>query len=236
MNRKLVKSAVALLVIGLTSATNNNVLGQLRDSLNAKCYTEGAYTLCIENNASDFNPITEKRLKETFFKTYPRLAKEFNPQTAKTVIFRIDTAYDGVAAAARNVVVFNPGWFKSNPEDIDVVTHEGMHIVQNYGRSVGPWWLTEGIADYVREVYGVNNAAAKWSLHSPRPNEKYDNGYRITGRFLLWIEKHVKKGFVKTLDAALRDHTYTADIWEQQTGKTNDALWEAYVNNPKIPQ
>ena len=109
-----------------------------------------------------------------------------------------------------------------------------MHIVQDYGESVGPGWLTEGIADYARYKFGVNNLAAKWALPEYKPTQNYDNAYRITARFLAWMEVKVKPGIVKTLDAQLRRHTYTDRSWKQLTGKSADELWKAYSHNPAI--
>jgi len=109
-------------------------------------------------------------------------------------------------------VVYSSIWMDKHPEDIDVVTHEVMHIVQNYGHSVGPGWLTEGIADYARFKFGVDNAGAKWALPALKPEHHYKNSYRITAGFFNWIEQHVKKGTIKAVDKSLRDHSYTREF------------------------
>ncbi|MEO6914861.1 MAG: basic secretory protein-like protein [Chitinophagaceae bacterium] len=191
-------------------------------------------TLNFTTKDSTFDLAVKKRMIETFFKVYPQLMKEYNPASATTVNFVIDTAYKGVAATGGGKIVFNPEWFKKHPGDIDVVTHEVMHIVQDYGRSGGPGWLTEGIADYVRFKYGVNNPGANWSLTEFKPTQNYNNSYRITARFLHWMETHGNKGLVKKLDANLRAHTFTPEIWKSETGKTLDELWSAYAENPAI--
>lgn len=125
--------------------------------------------------------------------------------------------------------MISQAWLIKNPEDIDVVTHEVMHIVQSYPSRSGPGWLVEGIADYVRDKYGVNNAAANWSLPDVKENHHYTNSYRIAARFLKWVEEKQKKGFIKKLDTALRDRTYTESIWTDNTTKTLDELWDMYV-------
>jgi hypothetical protein len=195
---------------------------------------KGKYTLTYESNDQTFNPALKQRLIATFFEVYPKLAKEYNPNTLKEVKFFIDTAYKGVAATSNGVIVYSPVYMSKHPGDIDVVTHEGMHIVQNYGRSVGPGWLTEGIADYVRYKFGIDNAGAKWTLPELKPEHSYKNSYRITARFFVWMEKTVKPGIIKTIDKQLRDHTYTAESWNKLTGKNLDELWAAYVQNPSI--
>jgi len=192
------------------------------------------YTLSFESNFAALDPKLKKRLIETFFEVYPKLAKEYNPNTLKEVKFSVDTNYKGVAATSNGKVTFSSIWMVKHPEDIDVVTHEVMHIVQDYGRSVGPGWLTEGIADYVRSKFGVDNPGAKWTMPEPKPEHSYKNSYRITARFFTWIEKNVKPGTIKAVDASLRDHTYTSAIWAKLTGKDLDALWADYVKNPLI--
>src|SRR5699024_5085544 len=165
---------------------------------------------------------------------YPEEAKRFNPQTARKVTFIIDPEYKGVAATSNAVTRFNPKWFQSHPEDIDVVTHEVMHIVQDYHSGRTPGWLTEGIADYVRYTYGVNNKASGWALPDYNSKQSYKDAYRITARFLVWLQEHYDQSIVNKLDAALRAGTYTAGIWEQLTDKTVDELWKLYGNDPKL--
>ena len=195
---------------------------------------KGGYSLSIVNNDPTLDKAEVARLEKTFYTVYPELAKEYNPNTLKSVKIVIDTTYKGVAATANGKVTISNKWLHQHPEDIDVVTHEVMHIVQDYGESVGPGWLTEGIADYARNQFGVNNAAANWSLTPFKPTQNYDNAYRITARFLVWIEQKKKPGIVKELDSQLRKHTYTDNSWKQQTGKTLDELWKSYTENPGI--
>lgn len=195
---------------------------------------KNGYTLSFESNDAALDLKLKKRLIETFFVVYPKLAKEYNPNTLKSVQFFVDTAYKGVAATANGKVTYSSIWMDKHPEDIDVVTHEVMHIVQDYGNSVGPGWLTEGIADYARFKFGVDNAGAKWTLPALKPEHSYQNSYRITARFFAWIEKKVKEGTIKAVDASLRDHTYQSEIWATLTGKDLDALWADYTKNPEL--
>jgi len=195
---------------------------------------KGKYTFTFINQDSKLDTALKQRIINTFFTVYPELANAYNKKTAKSVTFIIDTAYKGVAETDNGRVTISSHWMHLHPEDIDVITHEVMHIVQDYGNSVGPGWLTEGIADYVRYKFGVNNAAAGWSLPKYKPTQNYDNAYRITARFLLWTEEKVKPGIVKKLDKALRNHTYNDQTWQQLTGKTVDELWKMYSENPEV--
>lgn len=197
-------------------------------------FKKNGYTLNFINEDKTFDLALRDRMVKTFFTVYPMLCKTYNGKSATEVTFVIDTAYRGVAATGGTRVAYSPAWFKKNPGDIDVVTHEVMHIVQAYGNSEGPWWVTEGIADYVRFKYGVDNEGAKWVLPVYKVGQKYDNGYRITARFFVWMEKNGYTGIVKTLDKAMRAHNYSTEIWKKQTGKTLDELWDAYALNPSV--
>lgn len=225
---------VLLLAGGSISAQSNWNRLDRENAVSKDSVTKKGFTLILLNNSPSFDSAVGKRLEEVFFKVYPKEAKTYNKETIKKVFFIIDTGYKGVAATSGAIVRFNPKWFESHPKDVDVVTHEVMHIVQNYGNGAGPGWLTEGIADYVRYKLGVDNAGADWSLPEFKATQNYKNAYRVTARFLDWAEKHHKKGLVKKLDAALRSHTYTPEIWTTLTGKNVDELWSEYASNPGI--
>jgi len=197
-------------------------------------YNQNGYKLIFVNYDATFDPALQQRMVKTFFTVYPELANAYNKKTLKTVTMVIDTAYQGVAATANGKVTISYKWMHQHPEDIDVITHEVMHIVQDYGDSNGPGWLTEGIADYARFKFGVNNDAAKWSLHDYKAGQNYTDAYRTTARFLVWIEAKYKPGIVVYLDSQMRKHAYSDDVWKQQTGKTLDELWKNYTENSAI--
>jgi len=196
--------------------------------------TKGKYSLVYIDKAKGFDAVVKQRLIDTFFETYPKLAKKYNGKAMGKVVFVMDPDYNGIAAAGGGVIRFNPGWFKKNPGDIDIVTHEGMHLVQAYPANAGPGWITEGIADYVRFVDGVDNSGANWKLPDLKPEHHYENAYRITARFFYWLETKVKKGTMVKLDKAMREKKYDPSFWEKQTGKSLDTLWNTYKANPAI--
>lgn len=225
MSRKII---FCLLLI-VSSTASHVVFSQHTETIRKR-----GYILTVINHDNTFDPKVRERMIKTFFDVYPVLVKTYNVKAAKEITFEIDTAYNGVAEASGTHVRYNPKWFHTNPGDIDVVTHEIMHIVQNYPGDAGPWWITEGIADYVRYVYGVDNAGGGWALPPYINGQHYSNGYRVTARFLVWMEKQVKPGIVKTLDRAMRTATYTDAIWQEQTGKNIDQLWTSYTENPIV--
>lgn len=193
----------------------------------------GKYSLVLAGNDAHFDSATRQHMIDVFFTVYPQMVDRFNKNSLKKVGFFIDTAYKAVAETGNGTSRFNPAWMKRYPQDVDVVTHEVMHVVQDY-KDYEPGWLTEGIADYVRYVYGVNNKAASWFLPDYRPGQSYKDAYRVTARFLLWVEKNKNKRIVDDLDKAMRDGTYTPQLWTKLTGKTVDGLWDEYAKNPAL--
>jgi len=191
-------------------------------------------TLVFADNDNTLSTEFKQWMIETYFKQYPKLIKKYNRESPKLVTFFLDKDYKGVAAAGGGVIRYNPTWFHKNPEDIDVVTHELMHIVQGYGYTNVPSWVTEGIADYVRATEGINNEKANWKMPDLKPEHKYSSSYRITARFFLWITQNYKKDFVKKLDDAARQKTYSDATWKKLTGKTLDELWQEYLSNPAL--
>jgi hypothetical protein len=196
-------------------------------------YSSNGYTLTFTNNDATFDNAVYQRMINTFFSVYPQLVNRFYTGAAKQVTFTIDPSYNGVAYTSGRNVTYSAAWFHGHPEDIDVVTHEVMHIVQAYTGGA-PGWLTEGIADYVRYKYGVNNGPAGWSLPAWSPSQNYTDAYRVTARFLAWLEIHVRASIVNDLNTALRNRTYTSNTWRQLTGKTVDQLWADYSQNPAL--
>ncbi|WP_316839505.1 basic secretory protein-like protein [Pedobacter gandavensis] len=224
-----------IMVLGLWNSSNAQLAKFLKlDGRIPEVWSGNGYELTIINQDATFDPNHKEKLIRTFFEVYPKLTKEYNPKAAKSVTFVIDTAYQGVAAAAANKIVFSSRYLKAHPKDLDVVTHEAMHVVQDYGNSVGPGWLTEGIADFARNKFGVDNPAANWFLPKANPNQKYENGYGDVASFLVWLEKSSGKELAKTLSIQLTSHTYTDQSWKKLTGKSLDELWKAYVSNSSI--
>jgi hypothetical protein len=200
----------------------------------SKVIKKNGYKLTVINQDASFDKGEIAKLEKTFFEVYPKLEKEYNSKTLKEVTFVIDTAYQGVAETGGGKVTFSSRYMTMHPKDIDVVTHEVMHIIQDYGDNAGPGWLTEGIADYARFKFGVDNPGANWNLPEFNSSQNYDNAYRVTARFLVWIEKNVKPNLVRKFDAQLRAHTFTNESWKNETGKTVDELWAAYSASPKV--
>jgi len=232
-------SVVSLLILflGISTACLAQKPAKVSSADKIQTIKKGKYTLVFECKAPLFSQEINQKLIETYFKVYPSLVKQYNKKATRIVTFIIDPDYDGVAGTSDDKVVFSVKYMTAHPNDIDIVTHETMHIVQSYGEGSNiPGWLTEGIADYARYAYGVGNEKAGWSLPKYSSTQNYQNSYRITARFLAWLEYSGHKGLVKKLDQAGRDKTYNeGEIWKLLTGKTIDELWLAYSQNPALP-
>lgn len=191
-------------------------------------------TVEYDNQDQTLSNDIEKGFKEIVYTNYPKLMKDFNPKARTDLRIKIDTAYNGVAYAHNGQVVVSSKWLHSHPEDLDLMTHEIMHIIQSYPGGAGPGWLTEGIADYVRHKYGLDNEGARWSLTAFDSKHHYTNSYRITARFLEWVSQNYDKKLVNKMDKNLRAKTYAPELWKKYTGKELDELWDEYTKNPVL--
>ena len=196
--------------------------------------SKNGLTLYFRDEDKAFTDEHKQRFVEMFFTQYPKLIKQYNSASTKNVTFFIDTKYNGVAEAGGGRVRFNPIWFNKNLEDLDAITHELMHLVQEYGYSNCPGWVTEGIADYVRAVHGINNIKGGWKMPDVKPEHNFKNSYRITARFFIWITQHYSADFIIKLDDSIRQKKYTENTWKEMTGKTVEELWKEYTENSAI--
>ena len=178
------------------------------------------------------SPQMKRDLVENFFIIYPKLKNDFNTNAPKNVFFEMKSGIEAPAYATGNRVTYQSEWLAEHPEDRDIATHEMTHLVQAYNWGNIPWWITEGIADYTRDKYGLSNSG--WSLTPYTEGQNYDNGYRITARFLKWIEVKIKPGFVKHLDSQCRAGNYSETVWSSYTKKTLQELWNQYKADPTI--
>ena len=167
---------------------------------------------------------------------YPKIVKllpseGYTAPRSFTVAFRSDMG-GTPAYTAGNRISCNIGWFEKNRdgEAVGSVVHEMVHVVQQYkfGRKNVPFWLQEGIPDYIR-----------WYLYQPQDHgtrirdvskAKYDGAYRISANFLNWASETYDKTLVTKVNAIIRQGKYTDDVWQKLTGKTIDQLndeWKA---------
>jgi hypothetical protein len=48
------------------------------------------------------------------------------------------------------------------------------------------------------------------------------------------VEKNKYSKIVDDMDKAMREGTYTPELWTKLTGKTVDDLWSEYAQNPSL--
>ncbi|SEB10209.1 basic secretory protein-like protein [Pedobacter hartonius] len=212
---------------GIASKSQSKLLGII-------VFPFGDYTINFKDDVpGGFSTAIRDQMVNTFFAVYPKLSNRFNTNAAKTVTIWMNPDFTGVAQAGGTQIEINPAYMSSHPKDVDVVVHEGMHIVQAYKGGV-PGWLTEGIADYVRYKYGIYNDENGWKMQPYRPDQSYTAGYGTTATFLVWLEQHYSATIVDQLNTISRNGQYTSATWVNITGKTVDQLWSEYGQNPTI--
>lgn len=175
------------------------------------------------------------RLTTEFFRCYPSLIERFERPDRPaprhvTIVFKQQLRVP--AYCTGDEITVGGAYLRSNPDDIALLTHELTHAVQQYPRAGNgfdkPGWLVEGIADYARKVYGPERQPS-WRLPerlSSRNN--YDDGYRVSARFLEWLDERTP-GAVDKLHAALSRGEYKESLFEEVAGKPVADLWTECV-------
>jgi len=164
------------------------------------------------------------RINEILFeKGHPLPAAEI------TLIF---APMKGVASTQGNVMRISAEWVtKKAPNDYGMVAHELTHVVQDY-QGKGEGWLTEGIADYIRDRHfepGVRR-------HYIDPDQSsYREGYGTAAAFLIWLEEHKDKDIVRKLNAASHDGKYSPALFREYCGADLDALWKEFAETYRKP-
>jgi hypothetical protein len=105
------------------------------------------------------------------------------------------------------------------------------HVVQDY-HGKGEGWLTEGIADYIRDRYyepGVRH------LHIDPDKSSYRQAYGPAATFLIWLEEHKDKDIVRKLNIASHDGKYSPDLFKEYGGADLDTLWKEFAETYRKP-
>ena len=159
---------------------------------------------------------------------YPKVAEAlasdgFTPPGRVSIVLKAKQDAPGATGGTR--VSFSGPYVRKHPEDWGMVVHELVHVVQKYP-DPNPMWLTDGIADYVRDfVY----EPGKRKVRLDPKKASYKDSYATTAAFLGWLEK-LKPGAVKALNAAMRKKAYRPELWTEIGGKDVDALWADFVS------
>lgn len=194
--------------------------------------TGSPYSFKLINKSKDLTEARKTAMLDHFFLVYPIMVNYLNPDALKQLVVTLDPDMDGVAHAINGEIFINAKWFMEKPEHIDVITHEGTHIVQDYKKSA--ILLQEGIPDFMRHMTGLPNVETGWNIGAYDPSHSLASGYTPASRFLVWLDNRIEKGIVLDADKACRAGTYTPKFWWTRTGRSVDALWELYASSPAL--
>ena len=197
---------------------------------------DGVTTITVDVTAApDLKIWVENKLAPVLAVWYPKLVAWLpSPGFTAPNRFKITLKpMNGVAYTTGTNVSVSIEWIRSemNGQAIGSLVHECVHVVQQYGHSYGgakaPFWLTEGMADYFRWFKyepQSHGADLDWVKRQPKDSIRYDGAYRISANFLDWVTRKHAPHIVVELNAAMRNGTYSDDIWKQKTGKTLQEL------------
>lgn len=204
----------------------------------------GAFKFTIDTSESpELREWATKELAPVVQTWYPKIvemlpSENFEAPKSFSIVFSPEMS--GVAATGGTRIRCATSWFEKQlqGEGKGAIVHELVHVVQQYGRAPringrrnrAPGWLTEGIPDYIR-----------WYLYEPESNgaritrrnlarANYDGSYRTSANFLHWIVEKNDVSVITKLNAALRDGTYTPELWEELTKSKVEDLntqWKA---------
>jgi hypothetical protein len=217
------------------------------------------YLVSFENKDM-LDPELVQMIVDAFNKNYKAICDFFNNGELRKVTYVVDPEYDGVAATYTEIakVIMNPKYYADHKKDADSMTHELVHVAQNYWHEPKedekphkkwedmteeekqeahrqhelhmPGWLTEGLADYGRDRFGIYNEEDGWKLPTFNPKQKYTDAYRVTAAFLKWVEKNIYASLCYDLNQQLKKETYNTETsWKELTGHTVDELWDLYA-------
>lgn len=205
--------AVVLCLVGLQglSAAAVDVVVDLRAAPECQAFAEAAERLIVEWTpkveailTGEDRPPVDRRIRLTF------------------------RPMDGVAHTVGDEIVISAEWVtRKAPDDHGMVIHELVHVLQGYGGG-GEFWVTEGIADYVRYQH-YEPGGQKWRLEPGRSS--YRQGYGIAGAFLDWLEKEKDPLIIRRLNQACRDRAYRPELFTDWCGADLDTLWDDYVQS-----
>jgi hypothetical protein len=89
--------------------------------------------------------------------------------------------------------------------------------------------MTEGIADYLRWFHYEPVAHKPVMSARSAATANYTGSYKITAGFLDYVAKNHDHEFVTKINADLRAHRYSPDLWVEYTGMSAGDLWKEYV-------
>lgn len=168
-----------------------------------------------------------QKLVVQWFPELTRMLASERLRVPKAVHLIIKKDLEYPAYTVNDTITINGKWIAAHPDDLGMVIHELVHVLQQYpGSRTTPGWLVEGIADYIR--WWRYEPEAPRTRVDPVKN-KYTDAYRITASFLAWTSRKYDMRLVPALDRAMKMRRDPLHVFFRFTGKTVDALWQEYA-------
>jgi hypothetical protein len=210
-------------------------VGALTFGLAANALAEPEFKVTVDTTKAPECEAFAAKSKTLVEEWYPRIneilfGKDHPlPASEVTLIFE---PMKGVANTSNHVIRISAEWVtKKAPNDYGMVAHELTHIVQDY-KGKGDGWLTEGIADYIRDRHfepGVRH-------HRIDPDQSsYREAYGTAATFLIWLEEHKDKDIVRQLNVASHDGKYSPALFQEYCGADLDTLWKEFAETYRKP-
>lgn len=165
-----------------------------------------------------------KELVKLFYNSYPRLYKRWGTGTEpKTITFKADSTYDGVAYCQGTTVCVSTTYANANPSDIGFFSHEITHSVQQYGGKLNYggdlYWWTENMANYggfryfhwsnpnYVQVYQASDTGLQDWGYQPYGNNKWFFAY-MDYRYPTTIDANGNKklGLIDSINKFIKDN------------------------------
>ncbi len=184
----------------------------------------------VELDASEVPHLKDwgESARKLILEWHPRMSNLLpmkNYQSPRKIRLKLKKTNKGVAYTAGTTIVVSSHWIEKHPEDLGLIVHELVHVIQSYP-SGRPSWLIEGIADYLR--WGIYEGKPQKWFPKTKDKRGYEKSYRVTAGFLLWLESDLAPGIVKKLNIAMRRGSYSPELFHQETQLTLDELWDKY--------
>lgn len=227
---------VKAIAVGTTKIT-------LKDTVSGKTYTfslevydvssrELEEYIRIETNGLISGEM-EQKVTKLLYEVYPEIFDYFAYGKYRKVVCNFtneDEIYTTWIPGSEEVSMFiSAPYLKQYPNDVDCITHELIHCAQEYPHTDEWTWLLEGITDYGRNIFGLYNEEAGWSIPKYSPSHKPSDGYGPVAAFLTYVAENHNADIIQILNKRLKAGTCSDSVWVESTDHTLEELWELYA-------
>lgn len=187
--------------------------------------------LTIHNNDASLDDIL-RRYQIAFNTACPELVARFasKPDVAKNVVLTVGHPNAPAVTSGGNITLDDDFARQNLKQVVGALIHELTHVIQAGEKA--PGWFIEGMADYVRSIYGP--ADDDWSMPPLQPKDNYTDAYRIAARFLHWLDQHTVPNIVDQLSHAAQTGQSFSATFQRLTGGTVDDEWNKYKANSTL--